>query len=199
MAVVTVTPPQVRKTTIVTALAAIAVIAGVAWGSALALQIAGPGAGAAGGDGVHHISDPVPTSFGTVGVEFVRSVDGVTSRSLNGASHGVSGLVDGDHAQIQTAVSLTNDLDKPISFTTKQFRLLVTVKGKTTPQTAASGDLPNTRILSRGGIQGHLSFVVPRSGAQLALEFTDPGRAKPVVIQLGDAAFGPRPAASHSH
>jgi hypothetical protein len=111
----------------------------------------------------------------------------------------VSGLVDDAHAQIQTAVSLTNDLDKPVAFDTRQFRLLVTAKGKTTPQTAATGDLPNTRILPHAAIQGHLSFVVPRSGSQLALEFTDPGTRKPILIQLGDSEFGPQPPSSHSH
>jgi hypothetical protein len=199
MAAVAFTPPQSRRTTILAAVVAVVVGLGVAWGSALAMQLAGPGGGAAGGSGAHHINDPVPTSFGTVGVEFVRSVDGVSHRALSGASHGVSGLVDDAHAQIQTAVSLTNDLDKPVNFDTRQFRLLITAKGKTTTQTAATGDLPNTRILPHAAIQGHLSFVVPRSGSQLALEFTDPGTAKPILIQLGDAEFGPQPESSHSH
>jgi hypothetical protein len=182
---------------LVTVIAMAVAVVGVAYGSALALTILGPGEGAAAG--VHHINDPVPTSFGTVGVEFVRSVDGLTHRALSGATHGVSGLVDEDHAQIQTAVSLTNDLNKPIDFTTKQFRLLVTANGKTTAQASSSGDLPNTRVLPHAGIQGHLSFVVPRSGARLQLEFTDPGSAKPIVIELGNAAFGAEPDAGHSH
>ncbi|MCW2506817.1 MAG: hypothetical protein JWO79_5101 [Actinomycetia bacterium] len=202
MAAVTAAPrrtgsvPNLRILLVTLIAMAIAVV-GVAYGSALALTIVGPGAGQA--SGVHHINDPVPTSFGTVGVEFVRSVDGLTHRALSGATHGVSGLVDEDHAQIQTAVSLTNDLNKPIDFTTKQFRLLVTASGKTTAQAASSGDLPNTRVLPHAGIQGHLSFVVPRSGARLQLEFTDPGSAKPIVIELGNAAFGAQPDTGHSH
>jgi hypothetical protein len=202
MAAVTAAPPRsgsspsLRILVITVAAMAVAVV-GVAYGSALALTILGPGAGVAAG--VHHINDPVPTSFGTVGVEFVRSVDGLTHRALSGATHGVSGLVDEDHAQIQTAVSLTNDLNKPIDFTTKQFRLLVIAGGKTTAQAPSSGDLPNTRVLPHAGIQGHLSFVVPRSGARLQLEFADPGSAKPIVIELGNAAFGPQPDTSHSH
>ena len=172
-------------------------IAGAAYGSALALRILDPAAPA--GSGAHHINDPVPTSFGTVGVEFVRSIDGLSHRALNGASHGVSGLVDEDHGQIQTAVSLTNELDTPVQFRTGQFRLLVTANGKTQAQAAAGGDLPDTRILPHAGIQGHLSFVVPRAGARLRLEFTDPGSAAPIVIELGDAAFGPQPQSTHSH
>jgi hypothetical protein len=198
MAVITAVPPQSRRTGLAAVLAGLAVVAGVTWGSGLALdRISPPDAGAAGGPGGYGITDPVPTSFGTVGVEFVRAVDGVTNRALKGGSHGVSGLVDPEHAQIQTAVSLTNDLDTPFAFKTSQFRLLVTANGKTAAQSASSGDLPNSRILPHAGIQGHLSFVVPRTGAQLALEFTDPGRAKPVVIQLGEAEFGPRAAGSH--
>jgi hypothetical protein len=150
------------------------------------------------GAGGHHISDDVPTSFGIVAVEYVRSVDGVTHRALNGASHGVSGLVDGDHAQIQTAVAITNRTKAPITYSSKQFKLLITSKGTTTAEDPSGGDLPDMRILPHAGIEGHLSFVVPRSGARLALRFTDPGKAVPIVIDLGAADFT-RTGNTHTH
>jgi hypothetical protein len=189
-----------RRTAVAAGLTVIIVLAVVGVGTALALRALGIPFGTSARDtGVHHISDDVPTSFGIVAVEYVRTVDGVTHRSLNGASHGVSGLVEGDHVQIQTAVAITNRSERPISYTTAQFRLLVTTNGKTTAQEPSGGDLPNMRILPHAGIEGHLSFTVPRTGAQLALEFTDPGRPTPILIDLGPADFAPQSDPSHSH
>lgn len=149
--------------------------------------------------GVHRISEDVPTSFGIVAVEYVRSVPGLSHRSLSGATHGVSGLVDDNHVLIQAAVAVTNRVSHPISYRARQFQLLVTRRGKTTVQSATGGDLPDMRVLPNAGIEGHLDFSVPRTGATLALRFRDPGHPD-VVIDLGRAHF---PAAGvdagHSH
>jgi hypothetical protein len=185
MTAMTIVAPNRRRTVIAAVLALIVVALGLARGADIAFEsTTGPSTG-----GGYGISDDVPTSFGIVAVEYIRAVDGVTHRALNGASHGVSGLVDGDHAQIQTAVAITNTTAAPITYTSKQFKLLVTKAGKTTVQDPSGGDLPDMRIMPRAGIEGHLSFVVPRSGARLALQFTDPGQAVPIVIDLGAADF----------
>ena len=147
------------------------------------------------------IGDDVPTTFGIVAVEFVRSVDGVSHRALAGANHGVSGYVDQGQQQIQVAVALTNRGSKPMSYTVRDFQLRATVKGKTTVLRATSGDLPDGRILPSAGIEGHLDFTLPAADAVGTLLFHDPvgpaGKA-PVAIELGTiAATGP--AATHSH
>jgi len=144
------------------------------------------------GIATHRISDDVKTSFGIVAVEFVRQVDGVTHRSLAGASHGVSGLVNAGHAQIQVAVAITNRTEVPIHYTSDQFRLRTTQKGKTSVQDIRGGDLPDARVLPHAGIEGHLNFTVPRRNARLELLFNDPGRPEPIVIDLGPADFTAR-------
>lgn len=187
MSAVTVAAPSMRRTGIAAVLALVLIALGLGRGIDLAVDsFAVPSPPSSYG-----ISDDVPTSFGIVAVEYVRSVDGVTHRALNGASHGVSGLVDGDHAQIQTAVALTNRTGAPIAYSSKQFRLVVTTAGGSTYQDPGGGDLPDMRILPRAGVEGHLSFVVPRKGARLSLQFTDPGRPVPIVIDLGEADFTP--------
>lgn len=145
----------------------------------------------------HHINDDVRTSFGIVAVEFVRQVDGLTHRALSGATHGVSGLVDSGHAQIQVAVAITNRTEAPIRYTSDQFRLRITSKGKTRLQNIKGGDLPDARVLPHAGIEGHLDFTVPRRHASLALLFDDPGRADPIVIDLGAADFSAQQAHHH--
>lgn len=134
---------------------------------------------------VFRVGDDVPTSFGIVAVEFVRSVDGVSHRALAGATHGVSGYVGHGKQQIQVAVALTNLTKKSLAYQVRQFRLSVTVGKKTTVLPATSGDLPDARILPDAGIEGHLDFTVPAASAAISLRFDDPGRTAPVVIDLG--------------
>lgn len=144
------------------------------------------------------IGDDVPTSFGIVAVEFVRTVDGVTHRALAGATHGVPGLVGNGKQQIQVAVALTNRGKQPLAYSVRQFQLRATVKGKTTTLQATAGDLPDGRILPDAGIEGHLDFTLPAADATMSLAFHDAGRSAPVVIKLGKIAAkntGP----GHSH
>jgi hypothetical protein len=166
------------------AAAVVAVILALALGgTVLAVMTAVGGRGSAAGNG---IGDEVKTSFGTVTVESLQVVPGVSHRALSGATHGVSGLVDDNHISIQAAVAVTNTVNHPISYRARQFQLLVSRRGRTSVRSATGGDLPNMRILPRAGIEGHLDFTVPRSNAQLALRFHEPGRSD-VVIDLGRA------------
>jgi hypothetical protein len=172
---------------------------GVALVVLLGVVLAGLGVGLAdlgllGGSGrgsTHQIGDDIDTSYGVVAVEFVRNVDGVTSRALAGASHGVSGLVDGSHSQIQVAVAITNRGDRPMRASRDQFTLLVRKGGKTTAQQPQAGDLPDMRILPNAGIEGHLDFTIPRADVRLTLLVKDPGRSDPVVIDLGTQTGSP--------
>ena len=144
------------------------------------------------------ISDDVPTSFGIVAVEFVRSVDGVSHRALAGANHGVQGYVDSDHQQIQVAIAITNRGSGALAYTVRQFQLKAIAKGKTTVLSATAGDLPDGRILPDAGIEGHLDFTLPAADAKASLIFHDPGAKAPVVIDLGTiSATTPGPVHSH--
>ncbi|MDQ2751066.1 MAG: hypothetical protein ABI775_01815 [Pseudonocardiales bacterium] len=144
------------------------------------------------------IGDDVPTSFGVVAVEFVRSVDGVTHRALAGATHGVSGLVGDGKQQIQVAVALTNRGGKPMTYSVRQFQLRATFNGKTTLLPATAGDLPDGRILPDAGIEGHLDFTLPAASATMSLVFHDPGHSAPIVIRLGTITAAV-PASAHTH
>jgi hypothetical protein len=160
--------------------------------------LAGPGPLARGPE-QHRIGDDVETSFGIVAVEFVRSVDGLSSRSLAGATHGVPGLIDTGHTRIQAALSVTNRRPEPLQFSVDQVRLRVTLDDRTTVQGPVGGDLPDARVLANAGIEGHLDFVVPRDGARLALLFRDPASSTPVVINLGRTDFATASSGEHTH
>lgn len=148
----------------------------------------------------HQLNDDVPTSFGIVAAEFVRQLNGLTSRSMSGASHGISGLVSSENAAIQVSVAITNRTDSPINYASDQFELRVTRDGVSSEQGVQGGDLPDTRVFPHAGIEGHLTFTVPLRDADLELLFHDPGRVEPIVIDLGPADFkAPRGNAEHIH
>lgn len=140
----------------------------------------------------------VKSSFGVVAVEYVKALEGLSSRSLAGATHGVPGLIDTKHVQVQTALSVTNRSDAPLNFSVGQVTLRVTRGGETTTVDPVTADIPDTRVLPDAAIEGHVDFVIPRQPARLTLVFKDPGRTVPILIDLGRPAF-PDPVAGHDH
>src|SRR5262245_9183045 len=146
----------------------------------------------------NQVGQDIKTSFGIIAVEYVKDLDGLSSRSMSGATHGIPGLVDIQHAQIQAALAVTNRSAEPINFRIDEVALLVTIGGKTRILPPSGGDIPNTRILPDAGIEGHLSFVVPRKGANLTLQYNDPGRSDPVLVDLGKVDIAPA-GSGHEH
>lgn len=125
----------------------------------------------------------IPTSFGVVAVEHAEKINGTTKRELGGSTHGISGFVAPNKVQVQASVTLTNLLDKPVDYDPRQFRLLVG-KDRKPVRSVKSNLLPGS-LQPDASIDGRLIFVVPRTGSKLWIEFTDPGRAKPLLIDLG--------------
>lgn len=125
----------------------------------------------------------IPTSFGVVAVEHAEKINGTTSKQLGGNAHGISGLVAPNKVQVQASVTLTNLLDKPVAYDPRQFRLLVGADRK--PVSSVKSNLLPGTLQPDASIDGRLIFVAPRSGSKLWVEFTDPGRAKPLLIDLG--------------
>ncbi len=192
------------------ALASTGVIAGLcfmAYGLAMALGVfksdhlanpTGIGEPVAEIAAIDQIGVDVQSSFGVVAVEYVKTLEGLSSRSLAGATHGVPGLVDTKHVQVQTALSVTNRSDAPLNFSVGQVTLRVTRAGATTTVVPVTSDIPDTRVLPDAAIEGHVDFVIPRQPARLTLVFQDPGRTAPILIYLGRPAF-PDPVAGRDH
>lgn len=125
----------------------------------------------------------IPASFGVVAVEHVDKLNGLGAKDLAGVTHGISGFVAPDKVQIQASVTMTNLLDHPISYDPRQFRLLV--GAKKTPINEVQSNLRPGTLQPDASIDSQLKFVAPRNGSKLWIEFSDPGRAKPILIDLG--------------
>jgi hypothetical protein len=128
-------------------------------------------------------SQDIPTSFGVVAVEHAEKINGTTAKQVGGNTHGISGFVAPNKVQIEASVTLTNLLAKPVAYDPRQFRLLVGEKRK--PVTEVKSNLTPGTLQPDAAVDGRLSFVAPRTGAKLWIEFTDPGRKKPILIDLG--------------
>jgi hypothetical protein len=125
----------------------------------------------------------IPTSFGVVAVEHAEKINGTTAKELGGNTHGISGFVAPNKVQVQASVTLTNLLDKPVGYDPRQFRLLVGSKRK--PVRSVKSNMRPGTLQPDASIDGRLIFVAPRTGSELWIEFSDPGRAEPLLIDLG--------------
>jgi hypothetical protein len=125
----------------------------------------------------------IPASFGVVAVEHVEKINGLGAKALAGVTHGISGFVAPNKVQVQASVTLTNLLDHPISYDPRQFRLVVGKNKK--PLDEVQSNLRPGTLQPDASIDSQLKFVAPRDGSKLWIEFSDPGRAKPILIDLG--------------
>ena len=133
--------------------------------------------------GLYAVGQAVPTSFGVVAVQYADKIAGLTAKDLAGVTHGIQNLIRPDQVQVQVAVELTNLRPHPVAYAPAQFHLVST--GSSTPLAVFATSLQPNALQPAASIDGTLTFVAPRNGAKLVLEFRDPGRAQPLRIDLG--------------
>lgn len=122
-------------------------------------------------------------SFGSLAIAGVRTLPGLGARALAGVTHFPS-YVPPNQMRVDVAVVLTNRLDRPVRYAPVQFRLRV--RGAR-PAAAAAGSTAATVLEPRASLEARLEFVLPRRGSTLRLEFRDPGRRRPILVELGRA------------
>lgn len=131
----------------------------------------------------------IPTSFGALAVEYAVRLSGLTAKDLGGMAHGIQNHVPPRSSQVQVAVTLANQLDRTHAYDPGQFRLIA---GTTEPPSADAKRIAPTGSTFTAGtlqpdaaIEGAVSFVVPSRKAHLWVEFKDPGRRRPLLVNLG--------------
>jgi hypothetical protein len=135
------------------------------------------------------VRQDIPTSFGAVAVDGVEKINGLTARKLAGVTHGIANLVPPNKTQVEASVTLTNLLDRPVEYSPTQFRLLVG-RRRTPVGEVRAGFLAGT-LQPSASVSGRLAFVAPRTGSRLWIEFTDPRRGKPILVDLGKTGRTP--------
>jgi hypothetical protein len=120
----------------------------------------------------------VDTSFGVVSVDQVETIDA--------ANPDRDTLVPG-LAEVQVAVTMTNLLPRPVSYTRQQVRLRVVGSATSIPVSSAS--IYRGRLRSGSAFRAVYRFDVPTAATHLWFEFRDPGRQTPVRVDLGNGPF----------
>lgn len=131
----------------------------------------------------------IPVSFGVIAVSYVNRTVGVPRRKIQGGGHGVNGLVPGDKVQIEPGIAITNLLEEPVAYSPGQFRLVVGRGEEPKPGdrriAPVGGTFEAGSLQPTAAIEGRLTFVAPRNRSRLWLEFKDPARSEPVLVDLG--------------
>lgn len=142
-----------------------------------------------GASGPFKVAEDVPTSFGFVAVEHAKTLKGLTAKQLGGAVHGIGSFVGRDKALVQAAITVTNTTVAPLQYSPQQFRLVATGRdGKEKRYGLAHANIREGTLQPDAAIDGKLSFVAPRDGSRLAIEFADPGAREPLQILLGNGS-----------
>ena len=136
--------------------------------------------------GSYGVAAVVPTTFGTVAVQQVSRLRGLTHKQVSGVSHFPS-FVGADKVQLQVGVELTNlDDRRAAPFSPTLFRLRIGT-GKLLPPSGAN--FRPGRLQPSASLSGVVIFVVPRGNQPLTVEIVEPGvpGARP-KIDLGRLA-----------
>ena len=184
-----------------------AVVAAAVVGIILAVSlITGPADGHATGhaSGPFAVAQDIETSFGWVAVEHAETVKGLTAKQLGGAVHGIGDFVGAERALVKTSITLRNGPARVLPYSLSQFTLVATGKrGNVRRYPVSSATVRDGLLQPDAAVDAGLAFVIPRNGARLALEFTDPGAKQAIVVDLdsavGRATAADKRAAQHSH
>jgi hypothetical protein len=105
---------------------------------------------------------------------------------------------------VKASVTLRNGPVRPLEYSPRQFTLVATRKdGKARRYPVANASVRDGILQPDAAVDASLGFVIPRTGARLTLEFADPARKQPIVIDLkarvGKASAADKNAAQHGH
>ena len=159
-----------------------------------------PAVVAAKGVGPFAIGQTIRTSWGYLVVSHVDAVSGVSNGDIGHAAAGVSvnDFVKQGQQELQVTLALTSARrTRTVGYAPDQFQLRV--------GTAKTTIAPKLATLLRGQLQplavveGHVGFLVPADAQHLWLQYADPARTQPVVVDLGRVAPPPVQPENHSN
>lgn len=139
---------------------------------------------------------PDPSALVINGVSYTvthaEQVQGLSDAALGGMSHGIQSLVSEDKALVTLRMVITAG-DSPGWYDARVLRAYV--KGSSAGAPPVGGILVPAHLKADASIEGYLSFVVPRDGAQIVLRAPGDTREIP-LLQVDTAPVG---AGSHQH
>jgi hypothetical protein len=122
----------------------------------------------------------------------VEQVTGLTDADVGGMSHGVQDLVTNDKALVRVTVTVSSG-DSATTYDATRLRAFQV--GSSVGTAPVGSSLPKGRLGAHARIEGSLSYVVPRNGAQLVLRADNAPHEVP-LLQVDTAVPG---AGDHLH
>jgi hypothetical protein len=124
-------------------------------------------------------------------VTHAEQVKGLSDADLGGMSHGVQSLVSDDKALVTVTLVITAG-DSATSYDASVMRAFAT--GSPVAVAPVGGTLAPGQLMAHARIEGTLSFVVPRNGAQIALRAPNDPREVPLLqVDVAPAGAGDHP------
>jgi hypothetical protein len=144
------------------------------------------------------IGERTTSAFGFMTVQSVDVLDGLTAEDVGGMTHGINDFVPADQAQIEVAVRLENISADAVRVDPGQFALAVAGSAATVRPTGAT--VRPMSLPARTTVDVSVTFVVPRAGGAMNLQYTDPVTGSRTDIPVGrvDQATGGE-GGSHVH
>ena len=143
------------------------------------------------------VGERIGTSYGSITVEHVEDIGGLTPGDLAGVTHGIQNLVLSDSAQVEISVLIANESGGSVPVSPAQFRLIV--QGAADPVEPTGSTIRPLLLQPGASLEAGMTFVVKQTGAQLSVAYTDPsGRLITVPAgKLGQAP--PDSSGGHTH
>jgi hypothetical protein len=127
------------------------------------------------------LGQDVPTSFGVVAAEYVQRVAGPPAHMLGGSGRRAGAVPASGESELSVAVALTNLRDGTVDYSPTQFRLRLRGNGESVAPSGSSFE-PGT-LQPHAGIEGRVSFLVPRGRSAAALVFQDRDRSVAIALR----------------
>jgi hypothetical protein len=173
-----------RTATLVVAMTLCLALAGVA--IAVRIALAGPPAA----DG------RVPTSFGALWVESSEQID--VPQTNNKGNFGMPVMGAPDKVMLEVTIRLANTDRTPVDLTPDRFSLRLG-PGQA-PLAVEGARFESVRLLPGAVFDARVQFPVEKGGEyQPTLLFDDPGRSKPLTVELGQARLQQPAGNQHQH
>ena len=148
------------------------------------------------------VGQSIPMSYGSLTVDQVEKLDGLTNQDLAGVTHGIQNLVQSEKVQIQATLQFANRSTRPVAVSPDQFRLVG--GGDQAEVGPSSGTLLTGSLPAHANMDVVLDFVTPRTNRPLWIEYRASAQAQPLRIAIGPADTNaadtpPVPESEHSH
>jgi hypothetical protein len=127
----------------------------------------------------------------TFTVTHVEQVNGLSDVDVGGMTHGIQGFVAGDQLMIRVSLTVSSG-SKSVAYQPQLLQAFRT--GAKQGVAPAGGSLPGGQLPAHARIEGVLSYLVPRDGAQFALRAVNGTEQVPLLRVSGP---GGTPAPSH--